>query len=178
MKRTNQHAAVPTVPLTGRRSPSATPLASVLALQRGAGNRAVAGLLARDPKTAEKKETRVAIFPGIGEIPLEGFQLPANHPGSTGSARPAPKEVILSSKSGPHSQLLWRESLYGRPKDVELVLGTLRIKLKGALVTGYQLGGSGNEPVETWTLNADSIEFVTEDGAKTDAPPRSERIER
>src|SRR5215217_7314082 len=67
--------------------------AELLALQRSAGNRAVAAMLARDTKTPPKpKEDKAApprptgpqvTIEGIGVIPLESFQW-GSHPGAGG----------------------------------------------------------------------------------------------
>ena len=173
MKRTQQPAAVPDSLARGRGRPARTPAGGVFALQRSVGNRAVAGLLQRDTK--EKTDQRVVVIPGIGTIPIESFHLPLTRPGSTtsGGKDASPKDVVFSSKQGAHSTMLLRSSLWGEGKDVEVIVttrnGTMRIKLSKALVSSYSIGGSGgtgDAPLETWTLTAESITFVTPDAEK------------
>lgn len=182
MKHTHQHAAVPDTPERGRARAPTTPLGGVLALQRGAGNRAVAGLLARDTKTKPKetKNSQVVVFPGIGEIPIESLQMDVQrHPGGTagsgGSIEEArPRSLTLTSRQGDHSTQLFREALNGEAKDIEVILirptGTMRIKLKRALVSNYSVGSGGDQPTETWTLDAMSIEVVIGDVEKRKEP--------
>jgi len=165
MKRTYQHAAVPGSLKRGR-APAA-PFASVMALQRGAGNRAVGGLLARDAKKDDKPATSVTI-PGIGTIAIESMQLPMGRSvgvaqGAGASREPGlttAKEVFFTSKTGKHSQQLWMEALNGEGKDVEVRMGKLRLRLKGAMVSSYSIGSGGDAPLESWALSVESIEVV------------------
>jgi hypothetical protein len=96
------------------------------------------------------------------------MRLPSNQHtvGASGSKdHDSPKEMLFTSKVGPHSTMLWQSSLWGEGKDVEVISptrgGTLRIKLKKALVSSYTVAGGGDEPIETWTLTAESITFET-----------------
>jgi hypothetical protein len=179
MKRTHQHAAVPESLKRGRGRASAAPFGSVMALQRGAGNRAVAGLLARDAKTAPKeaKAANTVVIPGLGTIEIESMQLPwggsiAGH--SQGASREAgittAKELIFTSKMGKHSQALWAESLRGEARDVDVRVGELHLKLKGALVSSYSIGSGGDVPIESWTLSVESIEIVRTEQKTPPAP--------
>jgi len=163
-----------------RRSPEAPergpePItAELLALQRGAGNRAVAAMLARDTKTPPKpKEDKAAppkptgphaTIEGIGLIALQSFQWSANQgAGGHGGGQSQVTEMQFSSKVGPHSNDLLRATLSGEAHDAEIVYptkdGELRIKLKGAMVSNYSMSGEGKDAMESWTLNFTGVEF-------------------
>ena len=159
--------------------------ANLLALQRSAGNRAVAAMLARDAKAPPKPKDDKAAPPkptgpyvtieGIGVIPLESFQWGAHRgPGGHGGGQPQVTEMQLSSKVGPHSTDLFRATLSGEAHDAEIVYptkdGELRIKLKGAMVSSYSMSGEGKDAIESWTLNFTGIEFKKpkDDDAKQD----------
>ena len=159
--------------------------AELLALQRSAGNRAVAAILARDAKAPPKpKEDKAAppkpagphvMIDGIGVIPLESFQWGSQRgPGGHGGGQPQATEMQLSSKIGPHSTDLFRATLSGEARDAEIVHptkdGELRIKLKGAMVSSYSVSGEGKDAMESWTLNFTGVEFKRpkDDDAKQD----------
>ena len=148
--------------------------AELFALQRSAGNRAVAAMLARDAKAPPKpKEDKAAppkpagpyvTIDGIGVIPLESFQWGSHRgPGGHGGGQPQVSEMQLSSKIGPHSNDLFRATLSGEAHDAEIVYptkdGELRIKLKGAMVSSYSTSGEGKDAMESWTLNFTGVEF-------------------
>src|SRR4051795_6587401 len=122
-------------PGQGRRPGTAAPgpHAPVLELQRMAGNRAVAALLARDakPRTPPAKEpakkkdppkqSYVAIS-GMDPIVFESAQLggrPSLSPSRRGSEREAPAhqvaEVVITTIQGEHSSELFKRSLWGEP---------------------------------------------------------------
>jgi len=159
--------------------------AELLALQRSAGNRAVAAMLARDTKTPQKpKEDKAAppkptgphvTIEGIGVIPLESFQWGSHQgAGGHGGGQPQVTEMHFSSKIGPHSNDLFRATLSGEAHDAEIVYpskdGELRIKLKGAMVSSYSMSGEGKDAMESWTLNFTGVEFKRpkDDEAKQD----------
>ena len=159
--------------------------AELLALQRSAGNRAVAAMLARDTKTPPKpKEDKAAppkptgphvTIAGIGLIPLESFQWGSHQgAGGHGGGQPQVTEMQFSSKIGPHSNDLFRATLSGEAHDAEIVYptqdGELRIKLKGAMVSSYSMSGEGKDAMESWTLNFTGVEFKRpkDDEAKQD----------
>jgi hypothetical protein len=49
----------------------------------------------------------------------------------------------------------------GRPFDAEVILHSgAVVRLKGAVVSSYTVGSSGDPPSESWSLNAESVEFV------------------
>src|SRR5215203_1336714 len=151
------------------------PIASeLLALQRSAGNRAVAAMLARDSKAPPKPKADKAAPPkptgphvtieGIGMIPLESFQWGSHQrAGGHGGGQPQVTEMRFSSKIGPHANDLLRATLSGEAHDAEIVYptkdGELRIKLKGAIVSSYSVSGEGKDAIESWTLNFTSVEF-------------------
>ena len=189
MKRTGEHArALQDLERGETDAPPApaTAAADVLALQRSAGNRAVAGLLARDstksaPKPKDAKPAQATgprvVFPGIGEIPIESFQwgelraLPP--PDREEIGKNQPREILFISKTGDHSSALMRAMLQGEAKEVEVIWpqgsggAVMRLRLKGALVSSYNVSTGGDEPTESWSLNFEAIEFTHED-AKQD----------
>ena len=163
----------------------------MLALQRQIGNRAVGELIARGPKpktppkpTAKKepeplKDGVWAIVPGIGTIKLHSAQIGAhrqmNTPTGQGANReataPQVTEVVVTSDLGEHSNSIFRDALWGEGKDVEIRFvkdgkAYLTIKLKSALVSSYSVTGHGgaehSQPMESWSLNATGIEYVTD----------------
>jgi hypothetical protein len=158
---------------------------ALLALQRTAGNRAVGALLARDPTAeavpADAKKDAVpsgphVVVPGIGAIPVESYSMavqPRVPPAGRGREE-APKddkkdkdelpggEVFFSSVQGEHSTALYKWSLDGRPKDLVIVVpkgtSTMRITLKGALISSFNLG-TGQPPMEGWAVTCTSMKF-------------------
>jgi type VI protein secretion system component Hcp len=164
-----------------------TPEAQVLQLQRTAGNRAVTALVARDtpktkappPQKPEKplpKQTYVTLR-GMDPIPVESVQF-----GSTrhmqrkdpekkdAPAAPAISEVVITSFQGDHSSDLFKKSLWGEPFSAEIVFVKqpdgqpyLKIKLTNALISSINVSGHGGgpdgKPMESWTLNAEKIEY-------------------
>jgi type VI protein secretion system component Hcp len=148
--------------------------AELFALQRSAGNRAVAAMLARDAKAPARPKGDKAAPPkpagphvtieGIGVIPLESFQWGSQRgPGGHGGGQPHVTEMQFSSQLGPHSNDLFRATLSGEAHDAEIVYptkdGELRIKLKGAMVSSYSTSGEGKDAMESWTLNFTGVEF-------------------
>lgn len=153
-----------------------------------AGNRAVAALLARDPKPktppakapAKKKDppkqSYVAIS-GMDPIVFESAQLggrPSVSPSNRGSGREAPApavaEVVVTTIQGDHSTELFKRSLAGQPFSAEIVFQKdgkpyMKIKLTNALISSFSVSGHGGgadaKPMESWTLNADKIEYET-----------------
>ena len=153
---------------TGAEPDRPQPAEQVLALQRSAGNQAVSALLARSPDTAvpaddkgAKASGHTATLPGIGTIPLLSVSMEpgrrAGRPGGRGGKdEETPKEIVVTSRLGPHSSKLSKAALDGNAMDVEIVMPggkrTHRLTLKGAIVSGYSTTG-GDDPIETWTLN-------------------------
>ena len=153
-----------------------------------AGNRAVAALLARDPKPktppakapAKKKDppkqSYVAIS-GMDPIVFESAQLGGRSsisPSHRGSEREAPApavaEVVVTTIQGDHSTELFKRSLAGQPFSAEIVFVKdgkpyMKIKLTNALISSFSVsgrgGGADSKPLESWTLNADKIEYET-----------------
>jgi hypothetical protein len=161
----------------GEQPARATPAAeAVLALQRSAGNHAASSLLARAPDAAKPKEkdkpkdaapagTR-ATLEDIGTIPLLSVQFRGSQPTGRGRGEEDEKrtsgEIVLSSRVGAHSQQLLKASLAGKPMTVEVVIAggesTLRLELKGAIISSYSTVSGGGEEIETWTLDFQSME--------------------
>lgn len=170
----------------------------VLALQRTAGNRAVAALLAREPdaptptdskgpppKQAEGPSGMRATLSGLGTIAVlsVGVQssAPAGGPGGRGRGgdRPVVKEIAFTSTIGKHSAAVQQALIDGKAMDGEIVLsGGLTIIVKGAVVASYSTLGTGDdkEPLESWSINPTSIEYVApqkdgKDGKNGDRTP-------
>jgi type VI protein secretion system component Hcp len=140
----------------------------VLALQRMAGNRAVRSLVAREPAPQAPEQTKShVVVSGLGTIELESFSWGGSVNDDYGSGR---KDVVLQTLTGKHSAKLTEAAAKGKPfKSVEIVwVGgggtTVRITLKEALVSSYQVGGSesGNAPQEMWSLNYREIDVKYE----------------
>ena len=145
----------------------------MLALQRGAGNRAVSALLARDtkspakpaPKPASKPSAKPpptledgiwAIVPGVGTIQLNSAQLGVRRsmpsPAGRGTSREAepqaPSEVVVTSDLGDHSDRIFHAAMGGSLGTVEIrfVKGGkayMTIRLSNTLVTSYSVSGHG-----------------------------------
>src|SRR5215210_1424942 len=139
----------------------------VLALQRGAGNQAVSGMLARTPDTKEKAATGPTAKVGeIGTIPIESVNLDASRlagQGGTGRNRQEPpKELTLTSRIGKHSTALQKAAVDGTAMDVEIRIPhgekTVVITVKGAMVSSYHASGES----ESWQLNAQSVSMTVE----------------
>jgi hypothetical protein len=154
-------------------SPRRPPAADrVLALQRSAGNRAVSALLARSPDDTKAKDDEKgarATLSGIGTIPLLSVSFDVNRtPGGRGGegGAPPPREIVFFSKIGEHSAKLTQAVIDGRPMEVEVILpgggSTLRLKLKGAIVSSYSTSGDRDDATETWVLNFQSLEQTRE----------------
>jgi type VI protein secretion system component Hcp len=164
-----------------------------------AGNRAVTALLARDPKTktppakapAKKKDppkqSYVAIS-GMDPIVFESAQLGGRSnpaPSHRGSEREAPTpavaEVVITTIQGEHSTELFKRSLWGEPFSAEIVFVKdgkpyMKIKLTNALISSFSVsghgGGADSKPMESWTLNADKIEYETFGGGTAEGGGR------
>ncbi len=139
----------------------------VLALQSTAGNRAVAAMLAREPDAPVQADAKGApkdkppappsgphvVLGGIGAIALEGFSMAGRQtPGGGGRGqgrerdRPPPQEFQLTTRAGSHSSDLMRAATNGKGMDGEIVLkGGVKIILKGAMVTSYNVSGSDKD---------------------------------
>jgi type VI protein secretion system component Hcp len=160
-----------------------------------AGNRAVTALVARDPqaKTPAKapppkkelpKQSYVAID-GMDPIVFESAQLGGRQtmsPSSRGQNReastPQVAEVVVTTLQGGHSTELFKRSLSGKPFSAEIVFQKdgvpyMKIKLTNVLISSYNVSGHGGgpdgKPMESWTLNADRIEYETSGAAKPPA---------
>jgi type VI protein secretion system component Hcp len=154
------------------------PAQRVLALQRQAGNRAVAALLARKPappKTPpvppEVLKGNHVIIPKVGTIPLESISWGAS---SGGKDDPAPKlrvqDVHVITELGPHSQDLMLAVANGSSLGtVEIVLvhhgkPYMRLKLTKARVTSYSVSGHLGDRApqgkltESWSMVAEKFE--------------------
>jgi len=164
------------------------PQHALLELQRTAGNRAVGAMLARDTTTAEPADAKKqavpsgphVIVPGIGAIPVESFSLSVakQGPGGGPDTEERPKkdkgkqddelpggDVSFTSKQGEHSSELFRWSHQGPAKDLVIVVPkgetVVRITLKNALITSFNLSSGGDADYESWTVNCTAMTFET-----------------
>ncbi|MDP9258227.1 MAG: type VI secretion system tube protein Hcp [Actinomycetota bacterium] len=142
--------------------------ARVLALQRSAGNHSVSARLARDPDTAkdEKSDSAgLAIVPEIGTIPVlsvsfgEPRRSTAAGPSGGGSSKgPFIRDITLVSRVGEHSPKLARALTAGKPATVEIVMPSMSLTLRGAMISSYTTASGGADPTESWSLNFESFE--------------------
>ena len=85
---------------------------------------------------------------------------------------------MITTIQGEHSTELFKRSLSGEPFSAEIVFVKdgkpyMKIKLTNALISSFSVsghgGGADSRPLESWTLNADKIEYETFGGG-TAAP--------
>jgi type VI secretion system secreted protein Hcp len=173
----------------------------VLELQRMAGNRAVNALVARDPKTKPppkpaakpkpkpRPDHNYVLIEGMDPIEFESASFGSSTPHVTGAtgqganreaAAPKVTEVMITSRLGPHSTEIFQAAMWGGGRSAEVVFVKngqpyLTVKLKNALVSSYSVSGHGgdshDQPMESWTLNAEKIEYETAgEGSSKPAP--------
>jgi hypothetical protein len=75
------------------------------------------------------------------------------------------REVGVMSKQGEHSAALQRASVDGTVFEVELLIGEkLRVKLHKAMISSFAMSGHGGDgPMDSWSFNAESIEFISDE---------------
>jgi len=127
------------------------PIHNVLALQRSAGNHAVATMLARDPiaeetKGGRQKEAAVGhvTLAGIGVIEVSSVTIG----GSSGNAT----EYTFTSTVGSHSAKLIQAMIDGKAVDAEIDVHGMKLKLTKVLVSSYSSTNVDGQPQETFTL--------------------------
>jgi hypothetical protein len=162
--REHEHERRPPEPQPRRPEPP-RPLDGVLALQRSAGNQAVAAMLARQPVAEETRgggsqraAPGKATLTGIGPIEILSFGWEASSPTKKQEPR---TECTFTSIVGEHSTKLQKALLEGKVMDVEVEIGSLKVKLLKAVIVSYSIGSEsgGDEPTEQWSLSADSVVF-------------------
>lgn len=157
-------------------APRQDPANALLALQQAGGNQAVGALLARapsaDPKTTEKPAGAALVTLGdIGTIPVGSIRLPAAAPpGGSGSGGRRPErstrgEIQITSKGGAHSPALHRASMEGTAMSgrVDFADPGFHVLLTNAIVASFHVSASQEAHDESWTLDVESIEFVTQE---------------
>lgn len=125
----------------------------ILALQRSAGNHAVAEMLARVP--AAKGATGTVEIAGVGAITVSGGNL------EEWSGKGAPDTVEITSETGKHSAKLEKLSTARTKTDVKVTIAAAQkageelnvgggtvLEIKDARVKGYAV----QDGVETWRL--------------------------
>jgi hypothetical protein len=138
----------------------------MLALQRTAGNHAVAAMLAREAAPKQEPAHALAIVEGVGTIPLESVALGEAHKGGSREKPVTTREVGVMSKQGDHSMALQLASQNGTAFEVELLIGEkLRVKLHKAMISAFSTadGHGGDGPMDSWTFNAESVEFLADE---------------
>lgn len=139
--------------------------ARIIALQRTAGNHAVAAMIARDAAPRQAEPTYgLAVLDGIGTIPLLSVSYAEPQRG-TGAQPVELHDVQVMSKVGEHSSQLQRAAQQGEAFEAEVLAGDkVRLKLHKAAITAFSEGdGHGGEAIDSWTLNAANIELVTDE---------------
>ena len=139
----------------------------VLALQRSAGNRAVAArlLVARDgtvPVDAGTKSATLSLD-DLGAFEIEGFRWGTGAPG----ARDDVHEVVVTArigKLGKRASTLKKAAVDGRRFDhADLVQGAVVIHLRDVYISGYETGSGSDDAIVTFTLNFGSIHYGDDD---------------
>jgi len=130
------------------------PIHNVLALQRTAGNQAVAAMLARQPVvaettggTAKQQELGMVKVTKIGVIPILSFSM-----GSSSGRGHEATDYSFMSAVGTHSAKLMEALMSGTVVDAEVDVKSFKLKIAGALVSQYSSGDSQGEPIEHWSL--------------------------
>jgi hypothetical protein len=139
--------------------------ARMIALQRTVGNHAVAAMLAREAAPKQEPAPAVAFVAGLGSIPLASVALGPEQRGGDREHPSSSRDVPVMAKQGEHSAALQRASVDGTAFEVELLIGEkMRVKLHKAMIASFSVSGNGADgPMDSWTFNAESIEFVTDE---------------
>ena len=153
--RKHEHDHRPETERVARRSEQ--PLDGVFALQRGAGNQAVAALLARQP-TETKAPAATATVSKLGVIPLLSFS--TEHRQGRGESTGG---ILCVSAVAAHSAKLQQLMSSGAVVDVEIVAKSgFKLKLEQALISSYSTAESEGVPTESWTLEPGKM--IVDDG--------------
>jgi hypothetical protein len=141
------------------------PLHNVLALQRSAGNQAVAAMLNRQPVAEETtggpgkhEEVGTVTLTKIGIIPILSMSM-----GSPSGRAHEATDYSFMSAVGEHSARLMDALLNGTIVTAEVDVRGFKLKLTQALVTHYSAGNAQGEPIEHWALTPRSAR--TDDGS-------------
>jgi len=143
------------------------------ALQRSAGNRSVSALLAREPEPQADEKTKVTAGPGglatlseIGAIPLQSVSMPGSPlPGTGGGGNmrkpPVTTQLSFTSTTGDHSAKLFRALSDGTSMSVDVLMSAgPHLTITGAVISSYQVSGSGDAPAESWSLVYDKLTWA------------------
>jgi hypothetical protein len=143
-----------------------TTAARIIALQRTVGNHAVAALLAREAAPKQEPAHALAIVDGLGSIPLLSLALGAQQKSGDREHPITTRDIPVMAKQGQFSSALALASQRGDAFEVELFVGDkVRIKLHKAIIASFSTadGHGGDGPTDSWTFNAESIEFLTDE---------------
>ena len=131
----------------------------VLELQRAAGNRAVAAMLARQP-TEEKAATMTAgLGDDIGVIPIDSFSWgSAGNPGNVGKGKAEVHEVSITFSPSPASARVAQAANDGTPiKAAFISTSAMTVDFSDVVLNGY----SENDRGSSVTLNFAGMKFRT-----------------
>jgi type VI secretion system (T6SS) effector Hcp len=151
----------------------------VLALQRAAGNRAVAEQLqvARDdtavPMDTETKQGHATLtLEGIGSFEIESFgwgssTSPGTGGGGAGRAELTQVRIMATKRQlGSAVSTLAKAAADGQPIDkAELVQGSFKVQLRDVYIGSWQVG-SGEDETVSFTLTFGSIHYGDEEKKK------------
>ena len=166
----------------------ATSLDRLLTLQRAAGNRAVATVVARSPRAKPKPKPKPApkgpqglaerrishiVLSGLAPIEVVSWSWQGGAIGGPAGAEGSVRELQITTRTGDHSSTLMSAITEGREfAQAELVVygpqgGGFRVMLSRVMVTSYQNapGASGEAPLENLGLSAQDVKVSMEPSA-------------
>jgi hypothetical protein len=129
---------------------AAAPAEAMLLLQRQAGNRAVAGLLAREPTAEPATGTSLTLDMGkeIGSLPVM----------SASWARMGENELVISSPMGDYGARIMEAAAKGKVIAVVVLASpAVRSTLYEVVLSSAQIGGRDGDVI-TFTLNFTKVE--------------------
>jgi hypothetical protein len=143
----------------------------IRALQRSAGNHLLSAHLAREPDTTAESPapgaSGLAVVPDVGTVPIlsmtfgDSRRAPVTGPGgggSSGGGGAAFHEVALISSVGEHSPKLQQVAVNGKPGTIEIVMSSVTLTLKNAMISSYSAASAGESAKEAWTVDFDTFE--------------------
>jgi hypothetical protein len=156
--------------------PAVTSAERVLSLQRAAGNRAVATLLARSPVTEDKAEQErlekaaiVITLEGLGSLELQSVSWAPNNVKTT---KTSPRELSLTSETCALTQKIFMAVARGekfnsatismrKAADGGFMSEYMRITLTDVYISSFQSNGRGQGetvPLDSWNVAAAKVE--------------------
>ena len=135
------------------------PESGVIELQRAAGNRAVAAMLARAPSEEKAATMTAGLGDDIGVIPIDSFSWGSTgNPGNVGKGHAEIREVSISFSSSPASARIAQAANDGRAiKAAFLSTTSMTVDFSDVMLSAY----SENERGSSVTLNFAGMKFRT-----------------